>query len=200
MSETITNPTDWVQIYQHSLSQQPQTSPPSTTVFGGGRLSDATVVTATPSSTSPGHHSPLSRDSRPIRRRSRASRRTPTTVFNTNTTNFRDMVQRFTGSHSEPSPFAGLEPETFGSRNTNLHQQIVNPSTTPSAYSIQFQQQVQQTLPYTNLPPHGHNIGHEAFFHRLGNSSSRSNMEVSENLIMDNRTLFPPQHQRRGQE
>ncbi|XP_009784006.1 VQ motif-containing protein 22-like [Nicotiana sylvestris] len=200
MSETITNPTDWLQIYQHALSGQPQTSPPLTTVFSSGQLSDATVVTTTPSSTSPGHHGPLGRGSRTIRRRSRASRRTPTTVLNTNTTNFRAMVQQFTGSHSEPFSFSGLEPETFRSRNINLHQQIVNPSTTPSAYNIQFQQQVQQTLPYTNPPPQGHNIGHEAFFHRLGNSSSRSSMEVSENLIMDDRTLFPPQHQRRGQE
>nr|XP_016467458.1 PREDICTED: VQ motif-containing protein 22-like [Nicotiana tabacum] len=190
------NPTDWLQIYQHTLSEQPQTAPPSTTVFGGSQLSDATVVTTTTSSTSLHHHGPLGRGSRTIRRRSRASRRTPTTVFNTNTTNFRAMVQQFTGSHSEPFSFSGLESDTFGSRNINLHQQIVNPNTTPSAYNIQFQQEVQQIFPYTNPPSQDHTIGHEAFFHRLGNSSSRSNMEVSENLIMDDRTLFPPQHQR----
>ncbi|KAI9126677.1 hypothetical protein K1719_002273 [Acacia pycnantha] len=38
--------------------------------------------------------------SRPIRRRSRASKRTPTTLLNANTTNFRALVQQFTGCPS----------------------------------------------------------------------------------------------------
>lgn len=37
---------------------------------------------------------------RPIRRRSRASRRTPTTLLNASTTNFRSLVQQFTGCHN----------------------------------------------------------------------------------------------------
>ncbi|KAK4796364.1 hypothetical protein SAY86_028690 [Trapa natans] len=41
--------------------------------------------------------SPGGRVSKPKRRRSRASRRTPTTLLSTDTTNFRAMVQQFTG-------------------------------------------------------------------------------------------------------
>ncbi|KAK3028383.1 hypothetical protein RJ639_038057 [Escallonia herrerae] len=42
---------------------------------------------------------------KPIRRRSRASRRTPTTLVNATTTNFRALVQQFTGStHKAKAP------------------------------------------------------------------------------------------------
>ncbi|XP_071703163.1 uncharacterized protein [Rutidosis leptorrhynchoides] len=40
-------------------------------------------------------------DSKPIRRRSRASRKTPTTVLNASPTEFRALVQRFTGCDSK---------------------------------------------------------------------------------------------------
>ncbi|MCD7473290.1 hypothetical protein HAX54_015071 [Datura stramonium] len=196
MSDNMPNPTDWVQIYQHTLSRQPPPPPPppSTTTFHGGsdsRVSNATAFTTAPTSSStsppPQHHGPLGCGSRPIRRRSRASRRTPATVFNTDTRNFRAMVQQFTGNQNGPV-------ESYGPRNINL----VNPST----YNIQFyQQQVQQNQQQVqqNFPPQGQ-IGETLFFHGLGNASSyRSNMEISENLVMGNDTinnLLPRQHQR----
>ncbi|OIT29419.1 hypothetical protein A4A49_15906 [Nicotiana attenuata] len=156
MSETMPNPTNWAQFYQHSLSGgQPQRSP-STTVFSDGRVSDSTVVTTTTtsivSSSSTHHnHGPADgRVSKPIRRRSRASRRTPTTVLNTDTTNFRAMVQQFTGG-SITAPFASTQGTYlgFGSSSSN---NIVNPATTVAnsgAYNIQFQQPLQQNqVPY----------------------------------------------------
>ncbi|KAJ8528334.1 hypothetical protein K7X08_022026 [Anisodus acutangulus] len=172
------NPTDWVQIYQHTLSRQPTPRPPSTTVSSGG--------TTTPTSSSMGPLGPLGRSSRPIRRRSRTSRRTPTTVFNTDTRNFRAMVQQFTGNQTGPFDQSHGPNQFFGPRNINT-----------SAYNIQFQQQVQQNQQQVqqNFPPQGQ-IGETLFFHGLGNtSSSTSNMEVSENLVMDDRTLLPRQHQ-----
>ncbi|KAM3320910.1 hypothetical protein P3S67_008112 [Capsicum chacoense] len=204
MSDNIPNPTDWVQIYQHTLSRQQQPPPPpplqSTAAFRGVREFDATTVITTPTSSSscpsvPQHHGhgPVGRDSRPIRRRSRVSRRTPTTVYNTDTRNFRAMVQQFTGNQNQPVQSEGPV-RFFGPRNINL----VN----PRAYSIQFQQQVQQNQQQVqqNVPPLSQ-IGETLFFHGLENyaSSSRSNMEISENLVMDvdrsNNTL-PRQHQR----
>lgn len=63
-----------------------------------------TTTTSTVTTTTTAADSPLSPESRrvskPTRRRSRASRRTPTTLFNTDTSNFRAMVQQFTGGPS----------------------------------------------------------------------------------------------------
>ncbi|KAL7131339.1 hypothetical protein ABFS83_13G190800 [Erythranthe nasuta] len=42
---------------------------------------------------------------KPIRRRSRASRKSPATLLNANASNFRALVQQFTGCHSPLSPF-----------------------------------------------------------------------------------------------
>ncbi|EFH46520.1 hypothetical protein ARALYDRAFT_493376, partial [Arabidopsis lyrata subsp. lyrata] len=60
--------------------------------------------TVTTTTTTTSADSPLNPESRrvtkPTRRRSRASRRTPTTLFNTDTANFRAMVQQFTGGPS----------------------------------------------------------------------------------------------------
>ncbi|XP_047974857.1 VQ motif-containing protein 22-like [Salvia hispanica] len=68
-------PHDWMQL---NFTNENQINPPPTT-------------TTTPAANE-------GRGARPIRRRSRASRRTPTTLLNTDTTNFRAMVQQFTGS------------------------------------------------------------------------------------------------------
>ncbi|PKU76812.1 VQ motif-containing protein 22 [Dendrobium catenatum] len=44
----------------------------------------------------------VGRSTKPPRKRSRASRRTPTTLLNTDASNFRTMVQQFTGVPSAP--------------------------------------------------------------------------------------------------
>ncbi|KAL0542573.1 hypothetical protein IC582_017642 [Cucumis melo] len=49
------------------------------------------------------HHGPNTNNSNSIskpRRRSRASRKAPTTLLNASTSNFRDLVQQFTGFHA----------------------------------------------------------------------------------------------------
>ncbi|VFQ76105.1 unnamed protein product [Cuscuta campestris] len=96
---------DWVQFYQRNVQ-------PQSTVFGTA----AAAATATASSPPPSSHggqlgiSPEGRVAKPARRRPRASRRTPTTVFNTDASNFRAMVQQFTGGGlallPPPSPFS----------------------------------------------------------------------------------------------
>ncbi|XP_010440340.1 PREDICTED: VQ motif-containing protein 22 [Camelina sativa] len=64
----------------------------------------ASTVTTTTTTTATSAESPLNPETRrvakPTRRRSRVSRRTPTTLLNTDTANFRAMVQQFTGGPS----------------------------------------------------------------------------------------------------
>ncbi|XP_059284579.1 VQ motif-containing protein 22-like [Lycium ferocissimum] len=199
MSDTMPNPTNWVQFYQQG---QPQGSP-QTTMFSDGRVSDATVVTTTATSiisTPDHHHGPSDgRVSKPIRRRSRASRRTPTTVLNTDTANFRAMVQQFTGGPiASQGTYLG-----FGSNNIH-HQQIVNSVTTANsgAYNnnnIQFQQTLPQNqLPYmfsslgtSSRPPSVVQGRADNFIHRATtlvspseSGSSPSNENKSENNFM----------------
>ncbi|ESQ56016.1 hypothetical protein EUTSA_v10026342mg [Eutrema salsugineum] len=62
------------------------------------------TTSTTTTTTATSDNSPVSSENRRVakatRRRSRASRRTPTTLLNTDTTNFRAMVQQFTGGPS----------------------------------------------------------------------------------------------------
>ncbi|KAL1567586.1 VQ motif-containing protein 22-like [Salvia divinorum] len=75
-------PNDWMQLNFNNENQA--NTPPIATTTAAARNNIPAVDD--------------SRGARPIRRRSRASRRTPTTLLNTDTTNFRAMVQQFTGS------------------------------------------------------------------------------------------------------
>ncbi|PWA60778.1 VQ-like protein [Artemisia annua] len=96
----------------------------------------------------------LNRVTRPsnTRRRSRASRKTPTTLLSTDTTNFRAMVQRFTGGgNNNNNVTSGSFMSNESSSVTSTHQFFntysnVNSSTSsgvsmPSndAYNVHFQ-------------------------------------------------------------
>ncbi|XP_057792798.1 VQ motif-containing protein 22 [Salvia miltiorrhiza] len=101
ISQTMSNPSDWLfqQPYQNNdfshINQTLQT-PPTTTTPTAAAFSAAAAARANGSSSS--NLSPeQGRVAKPVRRRSRASRRTPTTLLNTDTANFRAMVQHFTG-------------------------------------------------------------------------------------------------------
>ncbi|RDX69544.1 VQ motif-containing protein 22, partial [Mucuna pruriens] len=105
MTQTMSAPNDWLQFYNQNLT-------PSIPGFTSNTIATPTtsVITETSpppdmSNSSPSgstHLSPEGRVTKPTRRRSRASRRTPTTLLNTDTTNFRAMVQQFTGGPSAP--------------------------------------------------------------------------------------------------
>ncbi|VFQ92688.1 unnamed protein product [Cuscuta campestris] len=154
-------PTDWAQFYHHTLS--PPHQPIADIFAGGGRVSDATVVTTTNVTSSAAalpqslsgqggsRLSPEGRVSKPVRRRTRASRRTPTTVLNTDASNFRAMVQQFTGGPS----LAAAQPMGhypflnhgsgygfgLGSSVVSRHTQLGNPTParTTSGYQFPFQ-------------------------------------------------------------
>ncbi|KAI3718001.1 hypothetical protein L1987_69978 [Smallanthus sonchifolius] len=74
------------------------------------------------------------------KKRTRASRRAPTTVLTTDTTNFRQMVQEFTGI--PPAPFSGSSSSSAFSRRIDLYAGGNTPvhPLRPSAQKIQLQQ------------------------------------------------------------
>ncbi|CAK9176472.1 unnamed protein product [Ilex paraguariensis] len=185
--------TGWMQFYHHNFSADHESQTTPATIFND-RVSEATVVTTTLTSptapTPPGsssHLNPEGRVSKPVRRRSRASRRTPTTLLNTDTTNFRAMVQQFTGGPRVPFVPGGSQYSIPRGTNFNFElgnrQQIVIPTATmvPSAYHhLQFQQQQQQNQQHQNymFSVNGSESG-DAFVQRVNNSRrSRLDMEV----------------------
>ncbi|XVF20958.1 hypothetical protein REPUB_Repub12eG0048800 [Reevesia pubescens] len=218
MSETMSSPSDWPQFYQQNLSNQEisnRVRVVSSESMFGDQGSDATVMSTTitstsgpnplssgPASSSGGHLSPEGRVGKPVRRRSRASRRTPTTLLNTDTTNFRAMVQQFTGGPSAPFAAGTAHPGGpnfgfgFGGRQTHL-----NPSSLmvpPHGFQLQYQQQQQphqqhqliqhQNQAYMFSLNSNNNPGAagDLFLRRLG-GNPRPNMEAagSEGFVME---------------
>ncbi|KAK8546675.1 hypothetical protein V6N13_067871 [Hibiscus sabdariffa] len=146
----MSTPTDdgWPHVYQQNLSNQDP-------VFGDQRYA-TTVVTTTvnPSAagSSGGHLStPEGRVGKPARKRSRASRRTPTTLLNTDPTNFRAMVQQFTGGPTfapgSAGPAFGF---SFGGRQGQPHLNPGSLTVHPVEFQLQYQQQQQQLMQHQN--------------------------------------------------
>ncbi|GMI76265.1 hypothetical protein HRI_001295800 [Hibiscus trionum] len=148
----MSSPTDWSHFYQQNLSNQEP-------VFGEQRYDyDTTVVTTTAassaggsvpvSSSGGGHLSPEGRVGKPARKRSRASRRTPTTLFNTDPTNFRAMVQQFTGGPSFTQGPGSARPGgpafefSFGGRQRHLNTSSL--TAPPVGFQLQYHHQQQQ--------------------------------------------------------
>ncbi|XP_041006506.1 VQ motif-containing protein 22-like [Juglans microcarpa x Juglans regia] len=207
MSETMSGPSDWLQFYHQNLPNQ-VTSPghPVSGALLDNRVSDATVVSTTVTSPTTlsslgsgssipdtgGHLSPEGRVSKPIRRRSRASRRTPTTLLNTDTTNFRAMVQQFTGGPSAPfasGAHAGAPNFGFG-LGTHQAGHVNNPTAMmmPPGRGYHLQPQTQLYHPQSqqymfSLGSNNAQAG-DPFLQRLGSSRSR-NIGVSDGFVME---------------
>ncbi|XP_050368955.1 uncharacterized protein LOC126787059 [Argentina anserina] len=112
---------------------------------GGGAGGGSSTFTQLPTSSAPNDQTNTNnnvggvRNSNP-KKRSRASRRAPTTVLTTDTTNFRAMVQEFTGIPAPPftsSPFPRSRLDLFGSSATSMArsgpgQNHMDPSSLPS--------------------------------------------------------------------
>ncbi|CAN7110391.1 VQ motif-containing protein 22 [Brassica rapa] len=104
---------DWSQFYNKQ------------TFFPTTSTTTTTASTSADSSVNPESR----RVSKPTRRRSRASRRTPTTLLNTDTANFRAMVQQFTGG---PSAMA------FGSPSSGFSLTSSGPTAGASSVGYQY--------------------------------------------------------------
>lgn len=134
-----TDPHQWFHYYQQSNTA----SNPSAFASGGTGLgfsdpNTSTIVTTsftTNNTSSPNNSTSLGStdvnvhlnpQGKPIRRRSRASRRTPTTLLNASTTNFRSLVQQFTGCHNTKASSFGSQkgPVNLSFGNQNDHQII----------------------------------------------------------------------------
>ncbi|XVE78482.1 hypothetical protein DITRI_Ditri13aG0149000 [Diplodiscus trichospermus] len=203
---------DWPQFYQQNRYNQ-ETS--NRSAFGDhddhqGSEAAAVVSTTTITTSSSvavqlgsgpggssggGHLSPEGRVGKPGRRRTRASRRTPTTLLNTDTTNFRAMVQQFTGG---PSALFSAGAQTSFGLSFEGSQPYVNPGSMmapPAGFHLQYQlQQHQHRYQPHMFSLNSNNINSGAtdlFLHRLA-GNPRPNMEArSEGFGME---LGVPSH------
>ncbi|KAK8468326.1 hypothetical protein PHAVU_006G002700 [Phaseolus vulgaris] len=101
MTQTMSGPNDWLQFYNQNLTSSiPDFAVTPTTTTTATVTAPSDLPNTSPSAST--HLGAEGRVGKPTRRRSRASRRTPTTLLNTDTTNFRAMVQQFTGGPNAP--------------------------------------------------------------------------------------------------
>ncbi|KAE8700093.1 Succinate dehydrogenase 2-3 [Hibiscus syriacus] len=97
------------------------------------------------SATNGGQTNNKSNMARNPKKRSRASRRAPTTVLTTDTTNFRAMVQEFTGIPAPPfpsSPFPRARLDLFGPLSSALRSNHLDPSPAPHYLLRPFAQKI----------------------------------------------------------
>lgn len=94
----------------NSLSFGTGVSFPSAPAEHGGGVNVSVNTTTT--TTVPPADQPITQQARNPKKRSRASRRAPTTVLTTDTTNFRAMVQEFTGIPAPPFPSSYFPPRS----------------------------------------------------------------------------------------
>ncbi|OIW18935.1 hypothetical protein TanjilG_25378 [Lupinus angustifolius] len=120
---------------------------------------------------------------KPIQRRSRASKKTPITLLNTNTNNFKELVQQFTSCPitSSMSSFS-KGPITLNFQqgiNKHVHHHH-NTTTTTSMSQLPKQQFLQEHQSGYSLDY----VKSNDFLQTLGNS--RPSMEIFDGLIMNN--------------
>ncbi|XP_030546625.1 VQ motif-containing protein 22 [Rhodamnia argentea] len=168
MSKTMSNsPNEWMQFYQQDFLSQvaPSGRAAASEAISSDRSRSDGAAGASASATAaipvaaPGHAATLSNlgpsshlspeggVAKPARRRSRASRRTPTTVMNTDTTNFRALVQQFTGGPSAPfgsGPGPGMLSFNFGLGGPGQAGVSRPGGMGPSGFHVQYQVQQQQ--------------------------------------------------------
>ncbi|GAB2231628.1 hypothetical protein Drorol1_Dr00010637 [Drosera rotundifolia] len=155
----MTSPNDWFQFYQTDLGDHGSST--STAAFPAVQSSDAAVASTTMITSSssnvlshlqqpPGMFSSSSscsassqrlssdgRVSKPVRRRAKASRKAPTTLLKTDPSNFRAMVQQFTGGPSTPFSGPGFDVSAPSASTQLLQHQMMDPNVT--GYRINFE-------------------------------------------------------------
>ncbi|CAI9777638.1 unnamed protein product [Fraxinus pennsylvanica] len=115
----------------------------------------ASPVPAAVSGPSDNHNHDLNQVARNPKKRSRASRRAPTTVLTTDTTNFRAMVQEFTGIPAPPftsSPYQRSRIELFGKPTVAVRSSSVD-TAQPPYLRRPFPQKMQPPAAPPPLPP-----------------------------------------------
>lgn len=187
MSDTRPDPNEWVQSYHgRTMGRQVLPTPLQQSMFFGGvpeaaaesiATTTTTNTTSTISGSSNSHLNVEGRIGKSTKKRSRASRKGPTTLFNTDTTNFRAMVQQFTGAPTSPflSPGSqsGAPLINFGlGAHGPYHQSMMRPPSQLPQPSLQQQLQQQQVL--------GLHGGGESLFSLGSNRATATNVGTSD--------------------
>ncbi|OIT39507.1 hypothetical protein A4A49_21218 [Nicotiana attenuata] len=138
----------------NSLSFRGASSFPSAAAeHGGGGSVTITTTTTEPAAAVPRVDQPITQPAvRNPKKRSRASRRAPTTVLTTDTTNFRAMVQEFTGIPAPPFTSSSYcHPRTrfdiFGATPNSSLRPPLNISQQPNYLRRPFPQKIQPQQP-----------------------------------------------------
>ncbi|XWS62336.1 hypothetical protein CRYUN_Cryun06bG0002400 [Craigia yunnanensis] len=97
MNETLSSPSEWIQLYQQTFDTSVGFSDAATLTTTSCATSRSNKLSPNNSFVAGDHLTPKGCISKPIRRRSRASKMTPTTLLNADAKNFRSLVQQFTG-------------------------------------------------------------------------------------------------------
>ncbi|KAK9059069.1 hypothetical protein SSX86_021688 [Deinandra increscens subsp. villosa] len=161
-----TSSNEWLHIYQNNnLSGPPQPA----ALRWPDDVTDVTTTTTTTTATSSVSNQ-LGRVTRPVtnsRRRTRASRKTPTTLLNTDTTNFRAMVQQFTGGNfcgggggassfmASPATVAHHQPYNNTSLTGFSYYGTGSTVSAPGGYNMEFRQPQQPQHYYTIVADNG---------------------------------------------
>ncbi|KAG4934791.1 hypothetical protein AAZX31_18G017700 [Glycine max] len=129
------------------------------------------------------------------KKRSRASRRAPTTVLTTDTTNFRAMVQEFTGIPAPPftssssSSFPRTRLDLFASSNSiasSSSSSIIREQTQTPPYLLRpFAHKVQAQLPSSIPPP--------SSFPPMLNNYQQHSLNMQQNPILSFQSILQPQ-------
>ncbi|GAU48848.1 hypothetical protein TSUD_188330 [Trifolium subterraneum] len=118
------------------------------------------------------------------KKRSRASRRAPTTVLTTDTTNFRAMVQEFTGIPAQPfsSPFPRTRLDLFGSSRSISSSHMDPPLTQqqPPYLLRPFAQKIQSTHNHHSFPPSSSMVENLLAGNNSTNNSATINYHLSQ--------------------
>ncbi|XP_010941684.1 uncharacterized protein [Elaeis guineensis] len=206
MSDTSSSLAEWAQLFQHGLGSHPVATPAVSPRVSAVADSIVVTTTSTPviagsSSTSPTSHPAIEgRVGKSGRRRSRASRRAPTTLLNTDTTNFRAMVQQFTGI---PSGAYSSNYHQAGDRGMTSFGLSFNDPTRQAATVMPFgrlqhhqyqgpafqhqqqgQQQQQQIYDGNNMFTVGNHESNDGIFLQ-GYSNPRANSEVTDGFFLE---------------
>ncbi|KAL9314766.1 hypothetical protein ACSQ67_020218 [Phaseolus vulgaris] len=172
---TMTATTDqWMQFYQQPLMDahdhdHDHALPPNTT-------SPPPTMPSSESNSISSQLTPKGNVCKPIRRRSRASKRTPTTLLNANTTNFRALVQQFTGCPTTAMSTLGVHK---GPITLNFQKEAVS-----TRFTITQKHQEQQQLPRQQLLQQ--QSGYSFDYVKSSGYSVSTSMDVSDGLLLDN--------------
>ncbi|XP_077210719.1 uncharacterized protein LOC143846185 [Tasmannia lanceolata] len=206
MSNPGSNPYDWVHLYHGIQSQgSPAPTPPHSIFSRIPTAAESIIVTNTTTSTttasnstttnngnSIGTHLSLEgRVGKSIRKRTRASRRAPTTLLSTDATNFRAMVQQFTGFPTAPLSSGSQTSGSTVNYEFGAHhwQQRMRSISRDNYY---HQQQQQQQLQGREDPKFSLGNATEAFL--PVSSNTKANLEISDGFLQSISTRTHSMH------